>query len=141
MSADNAILLLELKDQWRVTMAFAIDNLYWSYSETSHSGELSLARIFEYFKKAKKFENKLDALNFATKLFDKSEYVEYGIIPLEIKKTWEQVLKNAREELNSEKMFVVNNPDLKNRVDILDEINYSYSDVLSEIIKEKYAKQ
>jgi hypothetical protein len=141
MSADNAILLLELKDQWRVIEAFAIDNLYWSYSETSHSGELSPARVFEYFKKAKKFENKLDALEFATKLFDKAGYVEYGIVPLEIKKTWGQILKNARDELNSEKMFVLNNADLKNRVDILDEINYSYSDVLTEISREKYAKQ
>ncbi len=140
MSADNAILILELKDQFRVTEAFAIDNLYWSYSKVPHSGEVSLARVFEYFKGAKKFENKSEALEFAVKCFDKSSYVEYGIIPLEVKKTWRQVLKNARDELNLEKMFVLNNPELKNRIDILDEINYSYSDVLTEISREKYAK-
>lgn len=141
MSADNAILILELKDQFRVTEAFAIDNLYWSYSRVPHSGEMSLARVFEYFRGAKKFENKSEALEFAAKCFDKSIYVEYGIIPLEVKKTWRQVLKNARDELNSEKMFVLNNSELKNRIDILDEINYSYSDVLTEISKENYAKQ
>jgi hypothetical protein len=140
MSADNAILILELKDQFRVTEAFAIDNLFWSYLDTNHSGEMVSARVFEYFNKSKKFESKLDALDFATKLFDKAGYVEYGIVPLEVKKTWEQVLKKARDELSSEKMFVLNNADLKNRVDILEEINYSYSDVLTEISREKYAK-
>lgn len=140
MSADNAILVLELKDQFRVTEAGAIDNLYWKWSNENHSGELVSARLFEYFNKSKKFNDKTEAFSFASKLFSKAEIVEYGIIPLVIKKTWGQLLETAREELNAEKMFVLNNPELKNRGDILDEINYSYSDVLTEISREKYAK-
>lgn len=141
MSADNAILILELKDQFRVVKAGAIDNLYWKWSNEIHSGELVFARVFEYFNKSKKFTDRGEAFSFASNLYKKQDFVEYGIIPLEIKKTWNQLLNTAREELIAEKMFVLNNPELKNRADILDEINYSYSDVLTEISKEKYAKQ
>lgn len=141
MSADNAILFLELKDQFRVVEGFALDNLYWSYLNTCHSGELVSARVFEYFNNSKKFTSKEEALLFASKLYNKQEFVEYGIVPLQLNKTWGQLLKTAREELNDEKMFVLNNPELKNRSDILDEINYAYSDVLTALTKEKYAKQ
>lgn len=140
MSADNAILFLSLKDQFRVTMGFAIDNLYYSWSDSPRSESLVLPRIFSYFKKAKSFDNRSDALNYAYKLYNNQIILEYGIVYLDVNKTWLQVLKLAREELNSEKIFVLNNSALKNRTDILENINYTYSDVLTQISKERYAK-
>lgn len=140
MSADNAILVLCLKDQYRVTEAFAIDNLYWSWSSKGHSGDFVLSRIFEYFNNSKKFQNKEDAFIFANKIYSKCEFVEYGVIPIEVDKTWLQVLNLARNLLSEEKMFVINS-DISGKADIIDDINYSYSDVLKSLNEEKYAKQ
>lgn len=140
MSSDNAILVLCLKDQYRVTEAFAIDNLYWSWINNNHSGEFVLSRIFEYFNNSKKFQNKEEAFSFANKLYSKCGLVEYGVIPIEVNKTWLQVLNVARKLLAEEKMFVINS-NMGGKADIIDGINYSYSDVLKSLNEEKYAKQ
>lgn len=140
MSADNAILILCLKDQCRVVESHAIDNLYWSWTGENHSEELVSSRVFEYFNKAKSFFNKVDAMGYAEKLYRKASFVEYGIVFLEVKQTWSQLLKSAREHLQKEKFFILNNP-MKGRIEILEEINYSYSDVLKSLNEEKYAKR
>lgn len=141
MSADNAILVLSLKDQYRVTEAGAIDNLYWDYGANESKSEYVISRIFEYFSKAEKFQDENQAFLHASKLYKKSYIVEYGIIPIKINKTWLQVLKEARDYLNSEKMEVIKNDYIKNKSHYIDEINYAYSDVLTALNEEKYAKR
>lgn len=142
MSADNAILILSLRDQFRVTEAAAIENLHWSWEnqKTIGSGDFVSARVFEYFNKAKKFIEKSEAYEYASRLYSKLNICEYGIIPIKVEKSWLQILKESRDQLNSEKMFVLNNENIRNKSYIVEEINYAYSDVLTALNGEKYAK-
>lgn len=141
MSSNNAVLVLCLKDQYRVIEAFAIDNLYWSWNKVDVGSTLVMSRVFDYFKGAKKFPNREEAFSFASALSNKIYLLEYGIIPVEINLTWRQVLEEARKDLVEEKLFVLNNPQTNNTLDIVENLNFSYGDVLKHLNKEKHAKQ
>lgn len=140
MSADNAIIILKLKDQFRVTKIWNFQNLYWSHSTETIATDLIPSRIFEYFKDAKVFGEELNARNYSEKLYNSSSIVEYGIQTIEINKSWAKLLELSREVLLKEKMDVlsriVESTYEKEKVSgLIDEINYTYSDILKEIVK------
>jgi len=136
MSSDNAVVVLKLSDQFRVKHAGALDNLYWSYGLNSPSDEILPHRVFEYFKDAKKFESADEAMLQAIKTYEKTGLVEYGIVELEINKTWSAILKKARTLVAEEKLFVLGSDmstEMKN--EIVDRLNYTYGDILKEVVK------
>lgn len=140
MSADNTIVILKLSDQYRVMEMGAFENLYWSHSTQDVTDKLIPSRIFEYFKTAKTFVEEIDARAYSEKLYKSSYIVEYGIQTIEINKTWAKLLELSRDVLLKEKMDVLSriaeSTYEKEKVSsLIDEINYTYSDILKEIVK------
>lgn len=140
MSADNTIVILNLSDQYRVQEVWAFENLYWSHSTEDMSDKLIPSRVFEYFKDAKVFFEESDAKTYAEKLYKSKYIVEYGIQTIEINKTWAKLLELSRDILLKEKMDVLSRAGEstyeKEKVSgLIDEINYTYSDILKEIVK------
>lgn len=140
MSADNTIVILKLSDQYRVMEMGAFENLYWSHSTEDITDKLIPSRVFEYFKNAKVFFEESDAKVYAEKLYKSSYIVEYGIQTIEINKTWGKLLELSRDVLLKEKMDVLSriaeSTYEKEKVSsLIDEINYTYSDILKEIVK------
>lgn len=140
MSADNAIIILKLTDQYRVMEMSAFENLYWSHSTQSLEENIIPSRVFEYFKTAKTFFEESDAKKYSEKLYESSHIVEYGIQTVEINKTWAKLLELSRDVLLKEKMDVLSriaeSTYEKEKVSsLIDEINYTYSDILREIVK------
>ena len=138
MSADNVIYVLELKDQYRIKYMSAPDNIWWSYIDGQLSSPVA-SRIVEYFSKSPCFKKKEDAYKHAFKLYEKEEYVEYGVSPLCINKTWLQILKEAREYISKEKLHILSLEymDTSAKEEIIEDLNYSYSDVLNQIVRTK----
>lgn len=140
MSADNTIVILKLSDQYRVMEMGAFENLYWSHSSEKLTDDLIPPRIFEHFKTAKTFIDESDARAYSEKLYKSSYIVEYGIQTIEINKTWAKLLELSRDVLLKEKMDVLSRVAEttyeKEKVSgLIDEINYTYSDILKEIVK------
>lgn len=140
MSADNTIVILKLSDQYRVREVGAFEHLYWSHSTEDMADKLIPSRVFEYFKNAKVFFEESDAKTYAEKLYESSHIVEYGIQTIEINKTWAKLLELSRDVLLKEKMDVLSriaeSTYEKEKVsNLIDEINYTYSDILREIVK------
>lgn len=138
MSADNTIILLELKDQYRVKAIQAADNLYssWIMPETQ-SGKLLSIRLFEYFSDATIFTNKDSAISYSFKLMNKIGYVEYGIQPLKVDKKWRDILNEARDQAIEERNFLESKSeeDLKYKEFVLDELKMTYSLIITELAK------
>lgn len=137
MSADNIIYVLELKDQYRVEYMGAPDNIVWSHID----GQVSFpvpSRIVEYFSKSPSFKDKEKAYAYAFKLYAKEGYVEYGVSPLYINRTWLQILKEAREEIRKEKLYVLSLSEEKmnseTKEQIIDDLNKTYSSILTHIV-------
>lgn len=140
MSADNAIIILKLTDQYRVMEIGAFENLYWSHSTESLEDKPIPSRVFEHFKSAKIFYEETDARAYSEKLYKSNYIVEYGIQTIEINKTWAKLLELSRDILLKEKMDILSRAAEttyeKEKVNgLIDEINYTYSDILKEIVK------
>lgn len=138
MSADNVIYVLELKDQCRVEYMGAPDNIVWSHIDGQTSFPVS-SRVVEYFSKSPSFKEKEKAYNYAFKVYAKEEYVEYGVSPLYINKTWIQILKEARDYISKEKLHIMSleDMDISTKQEIIEDLNHSYSDVLNQLVKTK----
>lgn len=143
MSADNVIYVLKLQDQTRVLYMGAPDNLYWSH-KTGSCSTLVPSRLFEYFKEAEVFLDKEKASDYAFKLYEKEGYVEYGVQVLEVNKSWLKVLKEARDYIAEEKLFILSSDNTKMsdkaKEEVLSELNYLYADVLNQLVKRKQNK-
>ena len=138
MSADNVIYVLELKDQYRIKYMSAPDNIWWSHIDGQSPSPVA-SRIVGYFGKSPFFKKKDDAYKHAFKLYEKEEYVEYGVSSLCINKTWLQILKEAREYISKEKLHIISLEymDTSTKEEIIEDLNYSYSDVLNQIVRTK----
>jgi hypothetical protein len=96
MSADNGIYILKTKDQYRVICAMAIDNLWFSHIYENNK-ELVPTRIIEYFGKSRYTRNFDIASKIAFAMENKIKVLEYGISTISIDKTWDEIVKEAKE--------------------------------------------
>lgn len=96
MSADNGIYILKLKDQCRVIMASAIDNLY-NYNDNQPLSErLIRSQVVEYFKSssALTLNEAIDlAFSMEKEMIDNNYQLEYGIRSIYCTDySWEQLI-------------------------------------------------
>ena len=102
MSADNGIYILNLKDQSRVIHSQNIEDLCWSFLTFGLIDDFVPTRIVERYCSAipltrkeaqsKAFEMEEEILND-----DFCPILEYGIQSFNIDKTWDEVVKEAKE--------------------------------------------
>lgn len=85
MSANNHIVILNSKDGFRVTHCQALSNIFWwriknapAY-QVEQKNEINPFVLYQYFKDAKYFKTKEEALIYAEELYFHIGYVEYGI--------------------------------------------------------------
>lgn len=114
MSADNGIYLLEMKDQWRVIHAQAIENLHWSNIDNDYADDYNSVRIVELYRKVTPM-NEEEALKEAQRLYEEimdddfCPILEYGIVHLFVDKTWSEIIDEAKElipqEIESIKLY------------------------------------
>jgi hypothetical protein len=142
MSADNTIVILKLKDQWRVKHVFALDNLRWKYGDSDPSPSPLSSRVFEYFRDAKIFYNSDASQKEAEKLLEKIGYVEYGIAEVEMDLSWEELVSQARSMVKEEKLSLLSGGLYVDKKTIfLDQLNHLYSDILKEEVLLKRKKE
>lgn len=79
---------------------FAIENLYYSFRNLS-SSKPNPARLYEMMSKAKSYKSKHLAYDDAEKIFEDG-YIEYGIQPIKVDYTWEELLVLAHAEFVKE---------------------------------------
>lgn len=96
MSADNGIYILKTKDQYRVIQTQAVENLYWSFLDFNSQEELVPTRIVEHYSKSKYTYNQNTVRDIAFNMARRTP-TEYGVNELIINKTWEQIVKEAKE--------------------------------------------
>ncbi len=96
MGADNGIYILKTKDQYRVIHAQAIENLYYSHINPYNS-ELVPTRIIEHYGDCRYTRDFDKAMKVATAMERRSGYTEYGIKIFHVNKTWNQIVKEAKE--------------------------------------------
>ena len=102
MSADNGVYILEMKDQARVIHAQAIDNLNWTWLGGGQSREKFVpTAVVEYFGGVKPMTLQ-EAHDEAHRLYkdildDDFGICEYGIQHFTINKTWDQIVREAKE--------------------------------------------
>ena len=96
MSADNGIYILVTKDQYRVIHAQAIDNLTFSHVNRNNR-ELVPTRIVEYYSNCKYTRNIDLARKIAFSMARRYPVLEYGISEIKINKTWNQIVREAKE--------------------------------------------
>jgi len=78
MSADNGIYIAKFNSGYKVIHAGCIDNL--DYYDVGTKKRKQIWK--KYFKDAKTFKEKSNALEYAIKLFEAETIVEYGIVDL-----------------------------------------------------------
>lgn len=97
MSSDNGIYILKTKDQYRVTYAHAIDNLWWSFIDYNQKKDLVPTRLIEYFG-GTRYTRHLEMVQKIAAIMNKNYgYTEYGICTIEDKRTWDQIVRQAKE--------------------------------------------
>lgn len=102
MSADNTIVILELNDQCRVVEMGNAEDIYWSEETKGYKDQPISTRLFEKFNNAKILKDKKDAFDYADKLYNESEYVEYGIQKIKVDKVWSEIVLETIEEFKKE---------------------------------------
>jgi hypothetical protein len=103
MSADNGIYILEMKDQARVIHTQAIENLWWSDITNQMEDEMVSSSIVEYYGEVPPMtleEAKVKAFELYEKAMgdDFCPVVEYGIQTFYINKTWDEIVKEAKNQ-------------------------------------------
>lgn len=96
MSADNGIYILKTSDQYRVIHAQAIENLYWSHIKP-YNKELVSTRVIEYYGNSKYTRSEETALKIANYMAKDTSILEYGIVTISTCKTWNQIIREAKE--------------------------------------------
>lgn len=109
MSADNGIYILKTKDQYRVTHAMAIDNIYWSHIDGDHYPKLVPTRVVEYWGGKKYTRNEETALKVANAMLKHTYICEYGINTIVFNKTWKHIVEDAKEYAVKEIEYLKNN--------------------------------
>jgi hypothetical protein len=79
MSADNTIVVLEMKDGYRVAHVQAIDNLEYEPDYPPEKPVLSREYLGRLFGTSKVYTFEKEAVQEAWKLYKRFGYVEYGV--------------------------------------------------------------
>lgn len=109
MSADNGIYILKLKDQYRIIHAQAIENLWWSHLDNKKHGEMIPTRIYERYSNSPPINNLETTYQTVFEMAQSCTILEYGIQMFELDKTWEQIIKEAKEYAKLEIEAIKNN--------------------------------
>ena len=102
MSADNGIYILNLKDQSRVIHSQCIEDLCWSFLTFELINDFVPTRVIERYVGTTPLTRK-EAQDEAFKMEkeilsdDFCPILEYGINSFDLDKTWEEVVKEAKE--------------------------------------------
>lgn len=94
MSADNGVYILKTGKQYRVKHLQAIDNLYWDNNGNYHDHMLP-TKIVKMFGECKYTYSADKALNIALTILDELSICEYGIVLLDAKKSWKEIIKES----------------------------------------------
>lgn len=104
MSADNGIYILKTKDQYRVTHAQAIENIYWEHGNTyayylncQHEKYVP-TRVVEYWGDCKYTRSAEKAQQIAEAMLRRIGFVEYGIRTFTYNKTWKHIVEDAKKQ-------------------------------------------
>jgi hypothetical protein len=121
MSADNGIYILKMKDQSRVIHAQAIENLYWSMVDMKEVPDLVPTRIIEYYghvspMSSDECQKKAFAMEKDILDDDFCPILEYGICTLEVNKTWNEIVSDAKELIEKEISHVQSLPENKKNI-------------------------
>ena len=115
MSADNGIYILKTKDQYRVTHAQAIENIYYEYDNICASdinyrtNKLIPTRVVEYWGSCKYTHNPETAYKIAESMLKRISFVEYGIRTFIYNKTWKHIIEDAKKKAEIEIEFLKKN--------------------------------
>lgn len=143
MSADNSIIILKTKDEFRVGHFQAHDNLYWIWGDTSNDLIVPI-RVFEFFHNidpisATEENCQEKVLSLAHKLHDEIGYVEYGIIAIEIKNTFKELAKIAMIQADEEIHSISKNKNLstEKKYNAIEEIRNTTEDIIEWMAKNR----
>ena len=142
MSADNCILILELKDRFIVKHISASDDLYWDASNIFNPDKNTVdkehlpnapvsQRVFEYLSDGKHFidtdclDSNAESWKYSRSLYDDIEDVEYGIQNIKLDKTWGEVIKESEVGLIEEINLFINGYSGNNRKIFIEELQQS----------------
>lgn len=89
MSADNGVYILKTKDQYRVTMAQAIENIF------DGSGRLKPIEVVYLWGSVRYTRDESKAMDIA-KIINSRSYTEYGIKTFTYNKTWKHIVEDAK---------------------------------------------
>lgn len=108
MSADNTILVLELSNnEYRVKHVQNAEELYFYWNEHTDFSLVPVSiRVFEFFHNSGSISTLQEATNFAYDLYQKYEYIEYGVKFIKLNKTWLEILVEAKNEAVKEMFFL-----------------------------------
>ena len=111
MSADNFIGVLILTDGYRVIHAGAIDNLWFTNVPEAEFGRWHPVRIFEYFNDSKPVFTKEDADIEIAKLYRKWDYVEYGVLEINMMPySWDDIVEISKVIIEKELEYELSLP-------------------------------
>ena len=115
MSADNGIYILKTKDQYRVTHAQAIENIYWEHDSryacyiNERTNKLVPTRVIEYWGGCRYTRNPETAYKIAETMLKRIGFVEYGIRTFTYNKTWKHIVKDAKKKAEIEIEYLKKN--------------------------------
>ena len=115
MSADNGIYILKTKDQYRVTHAQAIENVYWEYDSryacyiNERTNKLVPTRVVEYWGCCRYTRNPEMAYKIAETMLKRIGFVEYGIRTFTYNKTWKHIVEDAKKQAEIEIEYLKKN--------------------------------
>ena len=94
MSADNGIYILKTKDgQYRVKHTQAIENIY-----KNSDGDFNNLELYRYFRDCNVTKRHDTAFRIANRIYSELSIVEYGIVPIYVDNTWNEIRTYAKHE-------------------------------------------
>ena len=128
MSADNGIYILKTKDQYRVTHAQAIENIYWEYDSryacyiNERTNKLVPTRVVEYWGGCKYTRSAEKAQQIAESMLRRIGFVEYGIRIFTYNKTWKHIIEDAKKKAEVELKYLKEHDGTKCEIERLENI-------------------
>lgn len=102
MSADNGIYILRTSEgQNRVIHAQAIENIYWDDELKGDVNKPVSKQLLRYFGNSRYTYDKSVAFEIVNNMAKHTHILEYGILTIEVDKTWKEIVKEANLDLIS----------------------------------------
>lgn len=121
MSADNGVYILKTSEgEHRVLHTQAIENIY-----KGTITNFDFLNIYKYFHKCKSTKNRTTAFNIASTIYENLPICEYGIVPISIDKSWDDIVLEADIAI-SQKINDLKSRNFHNRLYSYDQKNLIY---------------